>query len=57
MRRINAVTADVFLCLLTLRNIRFMRAAQLPDELEMLLEEDQLSVRDKCDILFVFVVM
>lgn len=41
----NAPSTNEFPSVLTLRCFRFMQAAQLPDDLEMILEEDQLSVR------------
>ena len=52
----DVLLVHVFPFVLTLRNFRFMQAAQLPDDLEMLLEEDHLSVRRKQGNITVFVV-
>jgi hypothetical protein len=46
-----------FLFALTFRYFRFMRAAQLPGDLEMLLEENQLSVRAKRGVSVAFIVI
>ncbi len=52
-----AVTLLTFLFALTFRYCRFMRAAQLPGDLEMLLEENQLSVRARRGVSMAFIII